>query len=218
MIYHFVSDANYGAPFIRVLTTFAQRHGVAATVVWSTLREPARRRRSLRSVARSTEQLVMRRLHPRFELPAIRVKEVNDTVFSERIAQNDIGIVSGFNQIFKADTLARFQSIVNIHPSVLPLYRGPTPVSACVRNGERMTGFTFHTVTSKIDSGPILYQEAMRIDGVQDVAMLSSWLAERGSHVLWRYLEHVINGGPWEAVTLDARAIYETHVPYASFS
>lgn len=217
MIYHFVSDANYGAPLIRVLTRFAEQHGIAATIVWSTLREPARRRRSLRSFARATQKVVTRRLRPRFELPALKIKDVNDPAFYERITRADIGIVSGFNQIFKPETLTRFQSIVNIHPSVLPLYRGPTPVSACLRNGERMTGFTFHTVTSKIDSGPILYQEAMPID-VKDAALLSSWLAERASHVLWRYLDHVINGGPWEVVTLDARTVYQTHVEYASFS
>lgn len=57
---------------------------------------------------------------------------------------------------------------VNIHPSLLPLYRGPTPTHWSIINGDVETGITFHELVQDIDMGPILFQRKTTIDRLDD--------------------------------------------------
>tara|TARA_B100001741_G_scaffold147660_1_gene121856 strand:+ start:27 stop:677 length:651 start_codon:yes stop_codon:yes gene_type:complete len=54
--------------------------------------------------------------------------------------------------------------VINIHPSLLPKYRGPSPISSCIINGEKITGVTIMKMVKELDAGPILYQEKIEID------------------------------------------------------
>lgn len=71
----------------------------------------------------------------------------------------DLIIVAGFSRILKSEVIG-IPSIacVNIHPSLLPAYRGPNPVYWVVANGERETGVTAHFIDEGIDSGDIIGQ------------------------------------------------------------
>jgi methionyl-tRNA formyltransferase len=52
---------------------------------------------------------------------------------------------------------------INLHPSLLPAYRGPTPTAWCLANGETETGLTAHVLTEQFDEGPILLQRRVPI-------------------------------------------------------
>jgi methionyl-tRNA formyltransferase len=54
---------------------------------------------------------------------------------------------------------------VNLHPSLLPAYRGPSPVEWCIMNGEAETGLTLHKLEASFDTGEILWQKAVQILG-----------------------------------------------------
>ena len=54
--------------------------------------------------------------------------------------------------------------IVNGHPSLLPRYRGPSPVSWAIRNGETEIGYTLHHMDAELDTGPILAQGSVTLD------------------------------------------------------
>lgn len=68
-------------------------------------------------------------------------------------------LVFGFNWKVPRDVIdsLRYGSL-NIHPSLLPKYRGPSPIPWAIRNGDRDLGITVHRMTGKIDAGPILAQ------------------------------------------------------------
>lgn len=71
----------------------------------------------------------------------------------------DLLLVFGFNWRLphEALKLPRFGAL-NVHPSALPKYRGPSPVLWAIRNGDPFMGITVHRMNEKIDSGPILAQ------------------------------------------------------------
>ena len=71
----------------------------------------------------------------------------------------DVLVTYGFNWILPSEvfTLPRFGAI-NIHPSLLPRYRGPAPVHWAIRNGDPEIGVTIHRIDEGIDTGPILAQ------------------------------------------------------------
>ena len=73
--------------------------------------------------------------------------------------QPDVLLVFGFNWRLPADVLAVPRlGAVNVHPSALPRYRGPSPVLWAIRNGDPCMGLTVHRMTGQIDAGPTLAQ------------------------------------------------------------
>lgn len=68
----------------------------------------------------------------------------------------------------------------NLHPSLLPKYRGPAPLFWQLRNKERDTGVSLHEVTDRLDAGAIIAQRARPLPGCTDAAELDEWVAEIG--------------------------------------
>lgn len=78
----------------------------------------------------------------------------------------EIIIVSSFNQIIPEAVISIPKyGVINIHPSLLPKYRGPTPVEWVLLKGEKETGVTIHLIdTAEIDKGHIIVQERINIE------------------------------------------------------
>jgi methionyl-tRNA formyltransferase len=145
------------------------------------------------------------------------IADVNEPSFLRRVAPGDHGIVTGFNQIFSTRAIEKFASLVNLHSSLLPYYRGPSPAYWCIEYGERMTGYTLHEVDASIDSGRILYQEVVPIDGERDPSLLTARIAAAAGATFTRYLDHLRTGSSWEPRVVDAAAVYSKLVNYRSF-
>ena len=73
---------------------------------------------------------------------------------------------------------------INIHPSLLPLYRGPSPMQWALLNGDRETGITFIRMNEKMDEGDVIFQERTQIRDDEDYTGLSRRLAERSADIL----------------------------------
>lgn len=77
----------------------------------------------------------------------------------------DLIIVATFKQIIQPNVLnTPSLGIVNVHPALLPKYRGPNPTNTALLNGESTTGVTIHYLTEKLDAGNVLLQKVMDID------------------------------------------------------
>jgi methionyl-tRNA formyltransferase len=194
MIYHFCNTA-FGRTFRTLAAGYAREHRVAITTVMT--KAPIRER-DLGS-------------------PLV-IADINDSSFLQRTVPGDHGIVSGFSQIFKEEAIACFASLVNIHASLLPFYRGPSPTHWCIARNEPTTGFTLHRITAKIDAGEILYQEVVPIDGERDPETLATRIAAAAGPIFVRYLDHLRTGEPWIARVVDASSVYVRPVPYLSFA
>ena len=76
----------------------------------------------------------------------------------------DIVVMASFDQILKAPTLAvPLGGWLNVHPSLLPHHRGPEPIYWTIANGDPEAGITVHLTVPRIDAGPILAQERVRV-------------------------------------------------------
>lgn len=102
-----------------------------------------------------------------FVKPAIDNLEKNfdliQTVSSKNFVVDDkpdIGVVANFGAIIKQETINKFpKGILNIHPSLLPKYRGPTPVPTAVLKRDKTTGVSIIKIDQQVDHGPILFQK-----------------------------------------------------------
>lgn len=96
-----------------------------------------------------------------------------------------VGVVASFGKILSDKILNLFpKGILNIHPSLLPKYRGPSPTQAAILNGDKQTGVTIIKMDNKIDHGPIVAQFAEEIIPSDTSESLYCRLFSAGAEVL----------------------------------
>ena len=76
----------------------------------------------------------------------------------------EIGIVVSFQKIFSEKFLSRHKNLFNIHLSILPNLRGPSPVETALLNNYSETGLTIFKIDTEVDKGPIYFQEKILLD------------------------------------------------------
>ncbi|MBN1376222.1 MAG: methionyl-tRNA formyltransferase [Dehalococcoidia bacterium] len=123
--------------------------------------------------------------------------------------QPDIIIVAAYGQILPDSVLSipKYKCI-NIHPSLLPKYRGPSPVAAAILNGDIMTGVTIMLIEKKVDAGPILAQEEVPVAEDVTTDLLSEILAKAGAELLLRTIPSWTSGIIQPQIQDESRASY----------
>jgi methionyl-tRNA formyltransferase len=97
---------------------------------------------------------------------------------------------------------------VNGHPSLLPRYRGPSPVSWAIRNGESEIGFTFHYMDAELDTGGILAQAQVPLGDEHSWEELEPKLVDAITGIFPRMLERVERGDPGDAQSEEGASYY----------
>lgn len=92
----------------------------------------------------------------------------------------DIVCLAGFMRLLTANFTEKWQGrIINIHPSLLPSFKGANAIEQAFKAGVKITGCTVHYVTAQMDEGPIIVQESVRIDQNDNLETLSSKIAKK---------------------------------------
>lgn len=115
-----------------------------------------------------------------------------DSALREEIAPLgcDIFVCFAYGHIFGPKFLAMFpMGGVNLHPSLLPKYRGCTPVNAAILNDDKETGYTIQKVSLATDEGDILLQEKTDLTGTETAESLLKFFAKKGADGLVKLLQ-----------------------------
>ncbi len=105
------------------------------------------------------------------------------------------GILAAYGKILPLSLLEKFPlGILNFHPSLLPKYRGASPIPAVILAGEKKTGVTIIKLTAKVDAGPIIAQEELPILKTDTTATLTQKLAELAAKMAKKYLPQYLAG------------------------
>jgi len=94
---------------------------------------------------------------------------------------------------------------INLHPSLLPRWRGASPVQRCLVAGETQTGITILYTVAKMDAGPIIVQEKMALDGSETSPELLEKLFRWGGDLLVEVLPKILAG----EVTMETAAVQD---------
>jgi len=128
-----------------------------------------------------------------------------------RAAKPEAISVCAFGQLIKEPLLSEFL-MLNVHPSLIPRWRGAAPIERALMAGDEETGVTIMRVTAGLDSGPSALAESVPIAPEDDYASLSAKLAELGGELLIRALD-LLAGGKLEFTEQDdSRATYAEKV------
>jgi methionyl-tRNA formyltransferase len=107
----------------------------------------------------------------------------------------DVSVVAAYSKILSSElvTLPRLGTI-GVHPSLLPKYRGASPIQSVILNGESETGVTIYQLDEKMDHGPILAQRTFSLDGTETYLELEERLAQIGGDLLTDILPRYLAG------------------------
>jgi methionyl-tRNA formyltransferase len=123
-------------------------------------------------------------------LELCQAEQVSESPALERIrrAAPDVGAVCAFGQLIREPLLSELE-LLNVHPSLLPRWRGAAPIERALMAGDAATGVSIMRVTEGLDSGPVALQESLAIDPSDDGGSLSRRLAALGGELLIRALD-----------------------------
>jgi len=107
----------------------------------------------------------------------------------------DLIIVVAYGQILSKDILnIPWMGCVNIHASLLPKYRGASPINWTIINGEEETGITFIFMNEKVDAGDIIYQQKITIFPDETYGELNKRLSNLSAGIINKLLKEIKNG------------------------
>jgi methionyl-tRNA formyltransferase len=143
-------------------------------------------------------------------LELVQSANVNDEDARARVAAAapEAVIVCAFGQLIREPLLSDYE-LLNVHPSLLPRWRGAAPIGRAIMAGDKRTGVCVMRLTAGLDSGPVALREEVALGPDEDYAALAAKLAERGGEELVRALDLLAAG------TLDFTEQDEAGVTYA---
>ena len=139
------------APIMQTLIT--QNYNIEALII-----------KNKHTRSRSLRQLAILGLASRNNLNIIEVKNNEDLRQAVKKLHAELAVLASFGLILTEEILQHFPlGIVNIHPSLLPIYRGPTPIEHALLNGDTETGISLMNVSRELDAGDIYMQKKLSI-------------------------------------------------------
>lgn len=144
------------------------------------------------------------------ELELYQPESVNSDESRERIAQADPAavVVCAFGALIK-DPLLTDHLMLNVHPSLLPTWRGAAPIERAIMAGDERTGVSIMVLTEGFDSGPVCRAAEEPIRPDDDYASLSTRLQTLGAQLLIRALDETEDRGRPDCQEQDdSRATY----------
>lgn len=182
----FFGTPDFAVPTLNAL--FESKHNVCLVV--SRPDKPVGRRQVMTS---PPVVVVARELGLDIIQPAkLKDGNVREALVREQI---DVAVVVAYGRIIPGDVLDSLEGgFVNLHPSLLPRHRGPSPIQWALVSGDRRTGVTTMMLDEGMDTGPILMQKDVLIQHQDTTATLSPRLAEIGAGLIVETLDGLESG------------------------
>ncbi|HET9152935.1 MAG TPA: methionyl-tRNA formyltransferase [Solirubrobacterales bacterium] len=175
----YLGTSDFAATVLRRLADSPHRPALVVT-------PPDRRRGRGRKVSPPPAALAAGELG----LELLQAENVNEEGALERIraARPEAVVVCAFGQLIREPLLSEFP-MLNVHPSLLPRWRGAAPIERAMMARDETTGVCVMRLTAGLDSGPVALVEETPINPEEDFAALAARLAEIGGDLLVRALD-----------------------------
>lgn len=135
------------------------------------------------------------------------VRDVSESAFTALRA--DIGVVAAYGKILPDWLLAAPRlGLINVHASLLPRYRGASPIHRAVINGDQETGVTIMRVVKALDAGPMLSHVTVVIGPDDTTSVVEAALAVRGADLLVQTLDALERGTATETPQDESQVSY----------
>jgi methionyl-tRNA formyltransferase len=191
-----------------VLTSLiAAGYNVAAVVVNY---QPAQSRSS------KQRQLQVTTVANQHKIPVLSPLKLTEIASQLKSYNATAGVLLAYGKIIPQSIIDIFpRGIINIHPSLLPLHRGSTPIESVILNGERQTGVSLMTLAKQMDAGPVYAQSHLNLTGHETKQELYDELITQGVDLLNQYLPHILDSNLQPTFQDESKATYDDRITKA---
>lgn len=139
-------------------------------------------------------------------LQPTKLSEIIDDI---RTLDRPAGVLVSYGKIIPQSIIECFTpGIINLHPSLLPKYRGPSPIESAIANSDPETGISIMQLEARMDAGPIYSQQTVLLDGTETQVSLAESLGTLGAEKLVEILPRILDGSLQPVAQTEADATY----------
>ncbi len=182
----FFGSTNLALP---ILESLHKHHDIAAVVTTPDAKSGRKQileETPVSSLAKDLDLQLLKPEDPKADKEFLtRLKKINADIF----------VLEAYGKILPLEiiNLPKYK-ILNMHPSLLPKYRGPSPIKTALLNGDEYTGVTFILLDEQIDHGPMLDQKVVKIGPDDNDFTLTDKLAHIGASMINKLISDYISG------------------------
>jgi methionyl-tRNA formyltransferase len=139
----------------------------------------------------------VKQLAEEYRVPVFQPTKLKDSAFQDTIKNlgADVGVVVAYGRLLPDALMNVFPlGCVNVHPSLLPRYRGPSPITAAIVNGDEQTAVSIMKLVQEMDAGPLLAQAKLNVSNDETPETLTQKIVEVGSPLLVQTLKNYGTG------------------------
>ena len=145
----------------------------------------------------------------KFNIPVLQPQKMSEITDFVKKFEKPVGVLVSFGRIIPQEIIDLFTpAIVNVHPSLLPKYRGSSPIESAILNGDEKTGVSLMKLSKEMDAGDVYSQEEIELSKTETASDLYKTCGEIGAEMLVRDLPKIISGEIKEQKQDDSQAEY----------
>lgn len=160
-------------------------------------------------LSRKKRPLEVAEIAGQHDIPLLTPDKPADIIEELKKYKADIAILAAYGRIIPQSVIDIFpDGIINLHPSLLPTYRGSTPIESAILNHDKRAGVSIMQLSSDMDAGPVYVQASVNLSGHENKFELHDILSKLGSQLLLDNLPKIIDGSLKPLPQDELRATY----------
>lgn len=145
--------------------------------------------------SRQARELEIEAVAKKHGIPLLLPASPADILDNLKAYKAEAGILVAYGRLVPEELINLFpKGIINIHPSLLPLHRGPTPIESTILEGRDKTGVSIMALAKEMDAGPVYAQSEVPLTGKETKQELADQLLEVGKAMLLEILPEILEG------------------------
>ncbi len=161
------------------------------------------------STSRKSRPLEIAEVAAQHNIPVLSPTKPADIIDQLKAYNTPVGVLVAYGRMVPQSIIDIFpRGIVNIHPSLLPLNRGSSPIEQAILDGSIQTGVSLMGLVKAMDAGPIYAQATIRMSGTETKAELTSILLQKGGELLIQALPSILDGTAQPTNQDDTKATF----------
>lgn len=142
-------------------------------------------------------------------IPVLQPSKPAEIIDTLAELQADIGVLVAYGRIIPQSVIDLFpHDIINLHPSLLPLYRGSTPIESAMLHGDTATGASIMSLVAAMDAGPVYAQLPLALAGNETKQQLATDLLTLGAKAIVDLLPRIADGSVQPTTQVESAATF----------
>lgn len=162
------------------------------------------------ATSRKSRELEIKQLADKNNIPVLMPESL--VSIKKQLKEYDAvcGVLVAYGKIVPTEIIELFKhGIVNVHPSLLPKHRGPTPIESVIISGEEKTGVSIMSLAKEMDAGPIYTQAELDLKGTESKQELADTLSKIGAKLIVENLPLILSGKLKATPQIETEATYD---------